>query len=749
MVPAKKAQLRPKIFMLKNSFIHLRGFGPKKEKSLWDLGILTWDDFERNFLSQGTLFPGAPESDLSRALAESRDALERQDCDYFAERLPKTEHYRIALANPNSTVFLDIETTGLSLHYDHTTLIGLADKNNYHLYTKGGDLGPIADILARAKCIVTFNGTMFDLKFLQKEFPQLRLPLAHVDLRFFGLRFGLRGSQKSIEQQLGFARPSAINTVRGEAAPLLWYRFTRGDMESGRRLVEYNHSDIEGMKFIFDEILGRMLSGHPLFAKYKAAPKFFRGSRSLSWASNPENASERRLYLSPFRGSVGTQITYSELVPDERSKNLRVVGIDLTGSEKRPTGWCLLTGNSAVTRVISSDQDLIDQTIAAQPDIVSIDSPLSLPHGRKRILFDQHGHVTFGIMRECELTLKRRGVNVYPCLIDSMQKLTMRGIRLTKILRSRGIPVIESYPGAAQDIMGIPRKRAGLDYLKQGLGEFGISGEFLTTKVNHDEVDAITAAVVGLFFWSGKFEALGNEAEDYLIIPDLHIDPRGWRERRVIALSGLISAGKTNGAKYLEKAGYEYGRFSAVLAKILESRGIKPSRDSLQKFGRDVHIKKGQRWLCRQLILGLAADSNLVIDGLRFREDHAFLVEAFGPALVHIHVRASEELRKERYIKANNTTAAAFYDALRHEVESDVPLLAEHAHAVHMNEASEQEFHEQLQDIIHAAVTKPELRGQAIIEQERIAKKVPCSQQNAEAGGVGLVGDSLKQGPSG
>src|SRR5579862_1214415 len=133
--------------MLKNTFIHLRGFGPKKERSLWNLGILTWDDFERNFLTQGSLFPSGPEAELFRALAESRDALAREDCDYFAERLPKAEHYRIALANPNSTVFLDIETTGLSLHYDHTTLIGLADKHRYYLYKKGDDLGPIANIL--------------------------------------------------------------------------------------------------------------------------------------------------------------------------------------------------------------------------------------------------------------------------------------------------------------------------------------------------------------------------------------------------------------------------------------------------------------------------------------------------------------------------------------------------------------------------------------------------------------------------
>ena len=46
-----------------------------------------------------------------------------------------------------------------------------------------------------------------------------------------------------------------------------------------------------------------------------------------------------------------------------------------------------------------------------------------------------------------------------------MRMLTERGIHLAARFRALGIPVIESYPGAAQDIMRIPRKRAGLEYL--------------------------------------------------------------------------------------------------------------------------------------------------------------------------------------------------------------------------------------------------------------------------------------------
>jgi predicted nuclease with RNAse H fold len=148
---------------------------------------------------------------------------------------------------------------------------------------------------------------------------------------------------------------------------------------------------------------------------------------------------------------------------------------------------------------------------------------LTLPKGRTTVFNDDPGRKEFGIMRHCERTLKRRGVNVYPCLIDSMQKLTKRGMELAETFRKLGIPVIESYPGAAQDIMKIPRKRASLEYLEKGLANFGIEGEYTRQTVSHDELDAITSALVGLFFWSGRFERLGTIEEDYLIIPDLNV----------------------------------------------------------------------------------------------------------------------------------------------------------------------------------------------------------------------------------
>jgi len=100
-----------------------------------------------------------------------------------------------------------------------------------------------------------------------------------------------------------------------------------------------------------------------------------------------------------------------------------------------------------------------------------------------------------------------------------MQGLTERGMKLAQQLRKLGFNVIESYPGAAQDILGITRKKISTEELKQGLLDFGLTGSFEHVKITHDELDAITSALVGYFYLSNRYEALGNEDEGYLIVP--------------------------------------------------------------------------------------------------------------------------------------------------------------------------------------------------------------------------------------
>jgi predicted nuclease with RNAse H fold/dephospho-CoA kinase len=537
-------------------------------------------------------------------------------------------------------------------------------------------------VLQSAKVIVTFNGSIFDLNFLRKTFPGIYMPSVHIDLRFFVRRVGLSGGQKKIEPEIGFKRPESVKEMSGESAPILWYKYRRGDKEALKQLISYNHADIEGMKWILDHSIGQLYDREEIPEKIRSNTKFSNLRSKIRWVeSKPKDDTPYKVYLSEDVGSPRPLITFEELDNIVSLSDLTTVGIDLVSSEERESGYCILKGNHATTSRVKTDAEMIQQAIDAGANLVSIDSPLSIPKGRTSFFDDDPFREQFGIMRECERILKKRGINVYPCLIPSMQKLTRRGIGLAEKFRKLGIPVIESYPGAAQDILAIPRKRSGLEYLADALLEFGIFDNFTKRKISHDELDAITSAIVGIFFWVGKFEALGNEDEEYLIVPETNRNPSLWIDRKVVGLSGSIAAGKTTAAYFLRDQGFDYGRFSLVLEKILRERDIQPSRRELQDFGNEINMRQKQRWLAKKLVQEMPSHGNLVIDGLRHPEDHAFLAEAFGPAFLHIHISSPETIRLSRYI-SEGKTKKEFLEASNHPVESNVSIMASLAHVI-------------------------------------------------------------------
>jgi predicted nuclease with RNAse H fold len=430
------------------------------------------------------------------------------------ERPKSSKLLQPLLENPGGAMFLDIETTGLSKYYDYITLIGYEVSGDYHIWLPGQDETHFRTALGRSTSLVTFNGSTFDLPFLEAYFDGLKWPKHHIDLRYACRRISLTGGQKAIEKELLIDCRDGIEDIDGPMAVILWHRYLRGEKSALRQLIEYNRADVRAMAHILDHVLGcasdkdlvgRMMELH----SFCAAPHIRHGLADPS--SDLPDASAHLRNLS----------TFSDLFSDTAAEHATVVGLDLTGSEARPSGFCLLSGSHAETRVLATDAEIIANVVNARPGLVSIDSPLCLPVGRTRVTDDDPTRHTAGIMRVSERILKRRGINVYPCLLPSMQRLTERGMRLASELRSRGIDVIECYPGAAQDIMGIPRKGAGEEWLKLGLSEFGITGAFTTERITHDELDAITCSLVGSFHIAGLTEWLGGEGEEPMIVPKL------------------------------------------------------------------------------------------------------------------------------------------------------------------------------------------------------------------------------------
>ena len=192
---------------------------------------------------------------------------------------------------------------------------------------------------------------------------------------------------------------------------------------------------------------------------------------------------------------------------------MSVVGIDLAGTEKGQTGFCIFDEMKAYTNVVYTDKEIVEKIKKVKPRIITIDAPLSLPPGRKNIEEKTNIH-----LRECDKELLKRRIKFFPITLGPMRKLTQRGIRLKKILEDKGFKVIEVYPGGAQDVWNIPRKQRGLKKLMNGLKRIGIKG--LKKNMSDHELDAVTCALVGKHFLEGNAEVLGT-IDNGIVMPKL------------------------------------------------------------------------------------------------------------------------------------------------------------------------------------------------------------------------------------
>jgi len=376
------------------------------------------------------------------------------------------------------------------------------------------------------------------------------------------------------------------------------------------------------------------------------------------------------------------------------SGRIKAVGIDLTGSEKKASGFAVLSGTAVQTLPVFTDDEMIEHISDVMPDIVSIDSPLSIPAGRccgdKNCECAKHG-----IMRYCELTLKRFGIGVYPCLIDSMVNLTMRGIKLASRLRKLKFNVIESYPGVAQDMLHIPRKRKGLELLLRGMKNFGIEG--IRGDITHDEADAITSALVGYFYLNKKCTMLGNEEEDYLIVPKLETNLSG--KGIVIGLVGHIAAGKTTAADYLC---FRHGFASMRFSKLIQEKYKVSGRNELQRIGYEIsQDPKKQKELSDDMINKMKEGENYVIDGLRQEIDYDNLSSVLGNKFFLVCIKSSSAIRSNRYREENlEVTEDEFVEIDERPVERTIEKISGKSKYIISNNKSYKELMNKLDSLV-------------------------------------------------
>jgi len=159
---------------------------------------------------------------------------------------------------------------------------------------------------------------------------------------------------------------------------------------------------------------------------------------------------------------------------------MKVVGIDLAGLEKNPTGFCVLTEEGSEVKVLYTDRQILDMIEIIRPDLIAIDAPFSFP--------------ATGYFREGDIMLREAGFRPLSPMFPGMRPLVNRAINLVEVLRERNYKVIEVFPQASEKILGLLKKEDS----------------------NPHEYDSLLCAVTGKYFLEGRFRALGKEE---IIIP--------------------------------------------------------------------------------------------------------------------------------------------------------------------------------------------------------------------------------------
>jgi uncharacterized protein len=224
--------------MLFNSFCHLEKINLKNEKSLWQQGFLNWKDVINIDINKSI------EQDfylLQQGIRDSIDNFEMKNVDFFFEKFPRGQQWRMIKEFYDEIGYLDIETTGLSVS-DTITVVSLFYRQKLYIFIQGKNLYRAYDILKLPKILITFNGNRFDIPFLERFFSK-KFYHWKIDLYYLYKQLGFGGGLKKCEKAVGIDR-GKLSYVNGEMAVKLWNEYkTNHNVKALKTLLSYNISD--------------------------------------------------------------------------------------------------------------------------------------------------------------------------------------------------------------------------------------------------------------------------------------------------------------------------------------------------------------------------------------------------------------------------------------------------------------------------------------------------------------------------
>jgi len=180
-----------------------------------------------------------------------------------------------------------------------------------------------------------------------------------------------------------------------------------------------------------------------------------------------------------------------------------IIGIDLAGVPKNPTGWASWKNKMISTCHLYENKEILKHLTKIKPVLVAIDAPLSLPKE--------------GAMRKSDREMYRRGYPVFPPRFPAMEKLTLRAMKITQQIKRGELHIIEVHPTSTRKALKMPAKN--LKEIQLIFIQLGLEGNLKTCVLTPHEIDAVTAALTGHFYLQGKTESIGNDEEGYIVVP--------------------------------------------------------------------------------------------------------------------------------------------------------------------------------------------------------------------------------------
>jgi uncharacterized protein len=247
--------------MLESSFVLLKGIGQSIERRLWQEGILDWRKFLRAPALSGISSTRKEWYDRELVIAQSH--MEEGNAHFFGDCLKSREHWRLFETFRRRTLYLDIETTGMSAREGHVTVVGLYRNGHMTSLVRGETLTEerLHAELEHTDLLITFFGSGFDIPYLQAKYPRIPFKTPHFDLCFAARRLGLQGGLKRIEHELQIERENDVVGLDGWEAVRLWHQWCAGDESSRDLLLRYNAADTKNLEplaaLLYDQMVAR------------------------------------------------------------------------------------------------------------------------------------------------------------------------------------------------------------------------------------------------------------------------------------------------------------------------------------------------------------------------------------------------------------------------------------------------------------------------------------------------------------